>query len=239
MDRLLRGEIPSGGNCDIKTLARQAGVDRTAFYGGRPYAHLRIEFEQRLQQLQPTDIPRPEDHADRTAEGRRRQAQNPPGTGEHDNRSTHRLSNPGTGTVGRATRRDPPSPRCRPPEGQRHLPARATAEDHRPMLTQHNQVMSITVTARLSPHARPRIPRTRDRPRQTQHEPIRTRTLRRKGAPWHGSLLAAPVGPSLARSNIATTASKCSKVTAAHPTQGFAARSRPNNHCNAASVSWP
>jgi hypothetical protein len=52
MDRLLRGEIPSGGNCDIKTLARQADVDRTAFYGGRPYAHLRIEFEQRLQQLQ-------------------------------------------------------------------------------------------------------------------------------------------------------------------------------------------
>ena len=52
MDRLLRGEIPAGGNCDIKTLAREAGVDRAAFYGNRPYAHLRIEFEQRLQQLQ-------------------------------------------------------------------------------------------------------------------------------------------------------------------------------------------
>ena len=25
MDRLLRGEIPPGGNCDIKTLAREAG----------------------------------------------------------------------------------------------------------------------------------------------------------------------------------------------------------------------
>jgi hypothetical protein len=47
MDRLLRGEIPPDGNCDIKTLASQAGVDRTAFYGSRPYAHLRIEFEQR------------------------------------------------------------------------------------------------------------------------------------------------------------------------------------------------
>ncbi|PJE00534.1 MAG: hypothetical protein CK429_36425 [Mycobacterium sp.] len=52
MDRLLRGEIPPGGNCDVKTLAREAGVDRAAFYGNRPYAHLRIEFEQRVQQLQ-------------------------------------------------------------------------------------------------------------------------------------------------------------------------------------------
>ena len=52
MDRLLRGEIPPGSNCDIKTLAREAGVDRTAFYGLRPYAHLRAEFEHRLQRLQ-------------------------------------------------------------------------------------------------------------------------------------------------------------------------------------------
>lgn len=52
MDRLLRGEIPSGGNCDIKTLAREAGIDRTAFYGSRPYAHLRTEFENRLRRLQ-------------------------------------------------------------------------------------------------------------------------------------------------------------------------------------------
>ena len=52
MDRLLRGEIPPGGNCDIKTLASEAGVDPTAFYGNRPYAHLRAEFEHRLQQLQ-------------------------------------------------------------------------------------------------------------------------------------------------------------------------------------------
>jgi hypothetical protein len=52
MDRLLRGEIPPGGNCDIKTLAREADVDRTAFYGHPPYAHLRTEFEHRLQHLQ-------------------------------------------------------------------------------------------------------------------------------------------------------------------------------------------
>ncbi|MEV6957479.1 hypothetical protein [Streptomyces sp. NPDC051183] len=52
MDRLLRGEIPPGGKCDVKTLAQEAGVDRTAFYGTRPYAHLRAEFERRLQALQ-------------------------------------------------------------------------------------------------------------------------------------------------------------------------------------------
>ncbi|WP_331752447.1 hypothetical protein [Streptomyces chartreusis] len=52
MDRLLRGELPPGGKCDVKRLAREAGVDRTAFYGTRPYAHLRVEFERRLQLLQ-------------------------------------------------------------------------------------------------------------------------------------------------------------------------------------------
>jgi hypothetical protein len=52
IDRLLRGEIPPCGGCDIKTLASAAGFDRTAFYGSRPYAHLRAEFEHRLAQLQ-------------------------------------------------------------------------------------------------------------------------------------------------------------------------------------------
>lgn len=51
MAGLLDGDIPPGGKCDIKTLAAAAGVDRTAFYGTRPYAHLRAEFEQRLGQL--------------------------------------------------------------------------------------------------------------------------------------------------------------------------------------------
>ncbi|MBL3803582.1 hypothetical protein [Streptomyces sp. BRB081] len=60
MDRLLRGEIPSGGKCDIKTLAIEATVDRTAFYGTRPYAHLREKFERRLQALQQVgEIPDP------------------------------------------------------------------------------------------------------------------------------------------------------------------------------------
>lgn len=48
MDRLLSGDIPPGGSCDIKTLASQSGVDRTAFYGDRPYARLREQFEARL-----------------------------------------------------------------------------------------------------------------------------------------------------------------------------------------------
>jgi DNA repair exonuclease SbcCD ATPase subunit len=60
MDRLLRGEIPPGGRCDIKTLAHEADIDRTAFYGTRPYAHLREEFERRLQSLQQAgEVPDP------------------------------------------------------------------------------------------------------------------------------------------------------------------------------------
>ncbi|ESU51434.1 hypothetical protein P376_0583 [Streptomyces sp. HCCB10043] len=60
VDRLLRGEIPPGGKCDIKTLASEAAVDRTAFYGTRPYAHLRVEFERRLQAMQDAgEIPDP------------------------------------------------------------------------------------------------------------------------------------------------------------------------------------
>lgn len=62
MDRLLRGQIPPSGKCDIKTLAREANVDRTAFYGARPYSHLREEFEQRLKALNATgDLPDPRD----------------------------------------------------------------------------------------------------------------------------------------------------------------------------------
>ncbi|MFH9230129.1 hypothetical protein [Streptomyces lydicus] len=59
-DRLLRGEIPPGGKCDLKTLAGEAAVDRTAFYGPRPCAHLRVKFERRLQTLrQAGEIPDP------------------------------------------------------------------------------------------------------------------------------------------------------------------------------------
>ncbi|MGC5245293.1 hypothetical protein ACPXCH_36700 [Streptomyces albogriseolus] len=61
MDRLLRGELPPGGRCDIKTLAAEAGVPRTGFYAKRnrdgsdrrgPYQHLAEEFERRLKAMQ-------------------------------------------------------------------------------------------------------------------------------------------------------------------------------------------
>jgi hypothetical protein len=62
MDRLLRGDLPPGGRCDIKTLARESGIDRTAFYGTRPYTHLREEFETRLTVIRQTgDSPDPRD----------------------------------------------------------------------------------------------------------------------------------------------------------------------------------
>lgn len=57
MDRLLRSEIPPGGKCDITTLAHEAGVDRTAFYGARPYTHLREEFETRLARMREAGNP--------------------------------------------------------------------------------------------------------------------------------------------------------------------------------------
>lgn len=49
IDRLLRGQIPPGGGCDIKTLAREAAVSRASLY--RTYHHLKTEFEQRLTTL--------------------------------------------------------------------------------------------------------------------------------------------------------------------------------------------
>ncbi|MFE6163152.1 hypothetical protein ACFQ7F_30040 [Streptomyces sp. NPDC056486] len=60
MDRLLRGDLPPGGGCDLKTLAAEAGVTRTAFYPKKnrdgttrpgPYQHLAEEFERRLRTL--------------------------------------------------------------------------------------------------------------------------------------------------------------------------------------------
>ncbi|MFF9901877.1 hypothetical protein ACF1HU_00460 [Streptomyces olivaceus] len=45
IDRLLSGQIPPGGACDIKTLAREAGISRAALY--RTWGHLKDEFEQR------------------------------------------------------------------------------------------------------------------------------------------------------------------------------------------------
>ncbi|MFF4352524.1 hypothetical protein [Streptomyces sp. NPDC001530] len=58
---LLRGELPPGGKCDLKTLALESGVTRTGFYPKKnrdgttrpgPYQHLAEEFERRLVALQ-------------------------------------------------------------------------------------------------------------------------------------------------------------------------------------------
>lgn len=45
IDRLLAGQIPAGGACDVKTLAREAGISRASLY--RTWGHLKDEFEQR------------------------------------------------------------------------------------------------------------------------------------------------------------------------------------------------
>ncbi|GGL17344.1 hypothetical protein GCM10010094_92810 [Streptomyces flaveus] len=61
MDRLLRGELPAGRGCDLKTLAAEAGVTRTGFYPKKdrdgtvregPYQYLGDEFVRRLRALQ-------------------------------------------------------------------------------------------------------------------------------------------------------------------------------------------
>jgi len=66
MDRLLRGDIPPGGRCDIKTLAAQADVNRTGFYpkDGKPgpWQHLAGEFQRRLADSRSAgEIPDPRD----------------------------------------------------------------------------------------------------------------------------------------------------------------------------------
>ena len=48
-DRLLRGELPPGGKCDVKTLAAEAGVTRAAIYS--TYLHLKEDFERRRDNL--------------------------------------------------------------------------------------------------------------------------------------------------------------------------------------------
>jgi hypothetical protein len=62
MDRMLRGDLPPGGRCNIKTLAAAAGVTRTGFYpkDGKPgpWQHLASEFHRRLATLHDAgDIP--------------------------------------------------------------------------------------------------------------------------------------------------------------------------------------
>jgi len=48
IDRLLRGDLPPGGRCDVKTLAAAAAVTRNSLY--TTYSHLKDEFEARREQ---------------------------------------------------------------------------------------------------------------------------------------------------------------------------------------------
>ncbi|MCX5012452.1 hypothetical protein OG765_15805 [Streptomyces sp. NBC_00555] len=45
IDRLLAGQIPAGGACDVKALAREAGISRASLY--RTWGRLKDEFEKR------------------------------------------------------------------------------------------------------------------------------------------------------------------------------------------------
>lgn len=54
MDRLLRGELPPGGKCDVKTLAAASGITRAALYS--TYLHLKEEFERRRDKLRDTGV---------------------------------------------------------------------------------------------------------------------------------------------------------------------------------------
>lgn len=57
-DRLLRGELPPGGKCDVKTLAVESGVTRAALYS--TYVHLKEDFERRRDNLRAAgEIPDP------------------------------------------------------------------------------------------------------------------------------------------------------------------------------------
>ena len=48
-NRLLNGEIPPGGKCDVKTLAAEAHVSRATLY--RSYLPLKLDFERRAARL--------------------------------------------------------------------------------------------------------------------------------------------------------------------------------------------
>jgi hypothetical protein len=50
----LRGELPPGGKCDVKTLATASGITRAALYS--TYLHLKEEFESRCDQLRDTGV---------------------------------------------------------------------------------------------------------------------------------------------------------------------------------------
>src|SRR3979409_922654 len=83
MDRILRGELPPGGKCDVKTLATASGITRAALYS--TYLHLKEEFERRRDLLRDTGVIADPRRSDQAFEGAGRPAQEAtghPGTAE-------------------------------------------------------------------------------------------------------------------------------------------------------------
>lgn len=135
MDRLLKGDLPPGGNCDLKTLATEADVTRTAFYPKKnrdgttrpgPYQHLAEEFERRLRTLRDAGevvdprISQIERLKTKVAELKERLTQR-----DETRSRTHNVQGTRRLTLGRTARRDRTStrtgrsPRQRPPPTRR------------------------------------------------------------------------------------------------------------------------
>ena len=74
MDRLLRGEIPPGGNCDVKTLAHESDVDRTASTATAPTPTCAPNSKTASRAPGCRGHPQPEDRAGRPTQSRQRQA---------------------------------------------------------------------------------------------------------------------------------------------------------------------
>lgn len=151
MDWLVCGEIPDRRNCDIKTRALQAGVDRTPFYSSRPCVRLRAEFEDRLPQLQ---------NCGQTPDPKAPQIQR---LNTEIDKLRHRLAQANT-TIGKladfrtralarlAAQHEEiqAAPRTHRSERQRYPPATTAAEDHRPMLSPRTEELGTTPRTPLS-----------------------------------------------------------------------------------------
>ena len=132
----------------------QDGVHRTAFYGNRPYSHLRTEFEDRRQQaaeLGPDT--RPENGADPTTQHRGREAQDTARRKRIPQSANSPTSEPARSRTRRPTRRDQAAPHAHRSERRRHPPATSTTESHRTTLTPHRVVTSANAPFRFVPTA--------------------------------------------------------------------------------------
>jgi hypothetical protein len=151
MDRLLLGQLPPRGACDLKTLAREAGVARTGFYARTdpqgnlrpgPYQHLAEEFQRRLADFRKAGTisdPRELRIArlkDENAKLRERDAQI----------TAHRVQGTRVVTAHRAARRDPPASAARRLAEQRPQPPCQEVEDHRTMRLNEELFQSNTAT---------------------------------------------------------------------------------------------